>query len=335
MEILNEHAGDASPFCASLDGELLAQDSGSPASDEGSGYKRKKTSSRHSEMPKIEEREVKKSKRSAEEKAEKKEKKERRATEGGAGSSRVEEGKRPKKEDKAKVRASDAGVYQSKQREGKEESNGKGKMRASDAGIYHRDDEGKKREDKGKGKARESLGGAPAADYVPHDAGSSYRLHEKVSPLMGEPKRLQELLEFAIEAEQKEVEAFYTGRNKFIADAFEEVASNFILESERATIAQIKKEANTIRPASAAKKAEESPAKPNPVNIQRASEEKKLKEALKAFEAEEMEWHAVAEAASSQQQTTFQPLPSVSGPVASSHCVMQVLVCPSPQPSRQ
>jgi len=175
------------------------------------------------------------------------------------------------------------------------------------------------REEKGKGKApmrdeeEEPLGGYEAVSKA-----RKLALHTEISQELPDAKRLQTLLELAVEAECGAVREHLTGRHAAIADMFEEACSQFIVESEGITISKLKRAAS--RPAVPAKH------KPNPVNEAYAREEAQLKKTLERFNAEEQEWHRVrATPVSATPQPTFALLPPAGSMPASSHVLMNEL----------
>ncbi len=68
---------------------------------------------------------------------------------------------------------------------------------------------------KGKGKAKAAEPAHDVPDY--EDAPAASRLHEDIPTDMPEPRRLQRLIELAIEAEQAQMARLYTGQSSWIS----------------------------------------------------------------------------------------------------------------------
>ena len=174
------------------------------------------------------------------------------------------------------------------------------------------------REDKGKGKAAMYDDEEPVSQYAAASKAHKMPLHTEIPADLPELKRLQKLLELAVEAETESVRQSFTGRHSGVADMFEEAASQFIIESEGITISKLKRQAS--RPVPAPK------LKPNPVNEQRLREEAKLKEALATFQAEHKEWERIMVAKPADKPVpTYAALPPPGSMPPSSHALMHEL----------
>ena len=177
------------------------------------------------------------------------------------------------------------------------------------------------RDDKGKGKGKAPMYEEEEEPVGSYEAASKARklaLHTEIAQDLPDAKRLQTLLELAVEAECGAVREHLAGRHAGIADMFEEACSQFIVESEGITISKLKRAAS--RPAAPVT------LKPNPVNEAYAREEAQLKQTLERFIAEEQDWHRVLAApVSATPQPTFAPLPPAGSMPASSHVLMNEL----------
>jgi hypothetical protein len=94
------------------------------------------------------------------------------------------------------------------------------------------------REDKGKGKApmyEEEL-----AEYESLSKAQRLPLHKEIATDVPDLKRLQMLLELAVEAETEAVRKHLGSRGSAVAKMFEEATSQFIVESEGITISKLK-----------------------------------------------------------------------------------------------
>jgi len=174
------------------------------------------------------------------------------------------------------------------------------------------------REDKGKGKAAMDDEEEPVSQYAAASKAHKMPLHTEVPADLPELKRLQKLLELAVEAESDSVRQHFKGRHAGVAEMFEEAASQFIIESEGITISKLKRAAS--RPVPAPK------LQPNPINEQRLREEAKLKDTLAAFQGEQKEWERMmATKPVDTPALTFAALPPAGSMPPSSHALMHEL----------
>ena len=181
---------------------------------------------------------------------------------------------------------------------------------------------------KDKGKAR-ATGPAPVPDY--QDVSAAYKLHEQVPSELPEPKRLQKLVELALEEEQAQVDRLYgSGPHEWISRAFGEICNDFIIKMEQTTIARMKRlnAAGAARPAQTAyARGEEEPAQPNPLNDGRTAMELSLSRTLERFQQEEREWERLVAAAAAPPPpaAAMVPLPPAGTPLPSTHPLLQEL----------
>ena len=174
--------------------------------------------------------------------------------------------------------------------------------------------------DKGKGKAAMTDDeDEPVAGYEALSKGQKVALHKEIPVEEPDAKRLQSLLELAVEAEVDAVRKHLGSRNSTIAHMFEDATSQFIIEMEGITISKLKRAAGQGK---TVQKLE-----PNPVNEAKQREEAQLIQALATFQKEEKEWERVlaAPAPKSAPVRPYPPLPAPGTLPSSSHALMQEL----------
>ena len=218
----------------------------------------------------------------------------RRAGEKGAGSSSLHGnvGSNARKEERRR------GVKQGqKPKDSLHEDKGKGKEAAKDVACVEEDTDA-------------------AQEYEAASKANRLALHTEIDAQLPDLKRLQTLLELAVEAETEAVHKHFTGRNAMVAQLFEEATSQFIIESEGITISKLKRQAS--RPVAPQKLMD------NPINEAKAREEDKLKQALARFQTEEREWERVL-AKKPSEAPVFDALPAAGCMPPSSHALMHEL----------